>query len=180
MARKVCALLFLPGVMVLSLATCPPSIAQEPPALQLRGSVRPPLYDDSQPSSPQDLRTLKGLRSEKKQVVAANMDLTETEAERFWPVYDRYAADMAAIYDDKLALVDEYFDNYKTMKGDEAASYMRRSAAVEQNITALRLKYVPEFCRVLSGRKAALLFQIEWRLDLMIDLQLAQAPLIDP
>ena len=66
------------------------------------------------------------------------------------------------------------------MDGDQAESYIRRRAAVEEDVMDLRLKYVPEFRRVLSGRQAALFFQIEWRLDLMINLQLSQAPLIDP
>jgi len=113
-------------------------------------------------------------------MVAANMDLTDTEAEKFWPVYDRYATDLANIYDTKLALVGEYFENYRTMNGDEAERYIRRRAAVEEDVMQLRLKYVPEFRKVLSGRQTALFFQIEWRLDLMINLQLAQAPLIDP
>jgi hypothetical protein len=122
----------------------------------------------------------KDLRSQKKQIVAANMDLTDTEAEKFWPVYDRYAADLTKIYDTKIALVEEYLDHYRTMNGDEAESYIRRRAAADSDIMQLRLKYVPEFRKVLSGRQAALFFQIEWRLDLLINLQLAQAPLIDP
>jgi hypothetical protein len=108
------------------------------------------------------------------------MDLTDTEAEKFWPIYDRYAADLAKIYDTKIALVEEYLDHYKTMNGDEAESYIRQRAAADSDIMQLRLKYVPEFRRVLPGRQTALFFQIEWRLDLLINLQLAQAPLIDP
>jgi len=71
-------------------------------------------------------------------------------------------------------------DHYTTMTGELAENYIRRRAAVEQDVMQLRLKYVPEFRRVLSGRETALFFQIEWRLDLMVNLQLAQAPLIDP
>ena len=66
------------------------------------------------------------------------------------------------------------------MNGDEAENYIRRRAGVEQDFMALRLKYVPEFREVLSGREAALFYQIDWRLDLMINLQLAQIPLINP
>jgi hypothetical protein len=44
----------------------------------------------------------------------------------------------------------------------------------------LRLKYIPIFRKVLSGRETTLFFQIDWRLGLMIDLQLAQTPLIEP
>ncbi len=108
------------------------------------------------------------------------MNFTDAEAEKFWPMYDRYAADLANIYDTKLALIQEYVENYKTMSGEEAESYIRRRAAVEESVMQLRLKYVPEFRKVLSGRQTALFFQIEWRLDLMINLQLAQAPMIDP
>jgi len=108
------------------------------------------------------------------------MQLTDTEAEKFWPVYDRYATDLAAIYDTKMELVGEYLDNYTNMNGDEAEGYIRRRAAIEEQIMQLRLKYVPAFRKVLSGRQTALFFQIEWRLDLLINLQLAQAPVIDP
>jgi hypothetical protein len=51
------------------------------------------------------------LRSQKKQIVAANMDLTSAEAEKFWPVYDRYVADFAKIYNTKIALFQEYLEN---------------------------------------------------------------------
>jgi hypothetical protein len=120
------------------------------------------------------------LRSQKKQIVAANMDLTDAEAIKFWPVYDQYAADLAKINDTKAALVSEYFQDHTTMSGDQADSYIRRRAAVEESIMQLRLKYMPVFRKVLSGRQTALFFQIDWRLGLLIDLQLAQMPLIDP
>jgi hypothetical protein len=160
------------------------SLAQESAAQspkQLKAPDGPTIYEDSQRAPDQDVQLLrKDLRSQKKQIVAASMDLTDTEAEKFWPVYDRYAADLAKVYDTKIALVEEYLDHYKTMNGDEAESYIRRRAAAEGDIMQLRLKYVPEFRKVLSGRQTALFFQIEWRLDLLINLQLAQAPLIDP
>ena len=122
----------------------------------------------------------KDLRSQKKQIVAANMDLTDAQAEKFWPVYDQYTADLVKINDAKAALVREYAQSYDTMTGDQAENYLRKRAAVEESIMQLRLKYLPIFRKVLSGRETALFFQIDWRLGLMIDLQLAQMPLINP
>lgn len=184
MGRKLAAVVFASALVAVVLSAGPRSVAQESasqPARRLRTSGPPAIFDDTQSAPDQDLQTLrKDLRSQKKQMVAANMDLTDTEAEKFWPVYDRYATDLANIYDTKLALVGEYFENYRTMDGDEAESYIRRRAAVEEDVMQLRLKYVPEFRKVLSGRQTALFLQIEWRLDLMLNLQLAQAPLIDP
>ena len=108
------------------------------------------------------------------------MELSDAEAEKFWPVYNRYAADLAKIYDTKIALFQEYLENYDSMSGDQAESYLRRRAAVEEDMMQVRLKYLPEFRKMLTGRETALFYQIDWRLDLMINLQLAQAPVINP
>jgi hypothetical protein len=184
MERKVAALFFVSGILTLLLSAAPPSVAEESasqPERHLKASASATIYDDSQPIPDEDIQLLKrDLRSEKKQIVAANMNFTDAEAEKFWPVYDRYAADLATVYDTKIALLQEYLQNYRTMTGDEAESYIRRRAAVEEQVMQLRLKYVPSFRKVLSGRQAALFFQIEWRLDLLINLQFAQMPLIDP
>ena len=184
MERKATALLFVPGILAMAFATSSYAHAQGSAAnaaRQLNLAGQPTVYDGSQLASDQDFQLLrKDLRSEKKQIVAANMGITDVEAEKFWPVYDRYAADLSKVYDTKMAIIEEYLDNYNTMSGDQAESYIRRRAATEEDVMQLRLKYVPEFRKVLSGRQTALFFQIEWRLDLMINLQLAQAPLIDP
>jgi hypothetical protein len=174
------ARLFFFAVIALAVSTSRPSSAQQPATgKQLKATA--PVYQDTQWSPDEDIQLLKkDLRSQKKQVVAANMDLTDAEAEKFWPVYDRYAADVAKVYDTKITLLQEYLENYQTMSGDQAESYLRRRAAVEQDMMQVRLKYLPEFRKVLTGREAALFYQIDWRLDLMINLQLAQAPVINP
>ena len=135
----------------------------------------------AQDSTDEDLKLLrKDLRSEKKQIVAANMNLTDAEAEKFWPVYDQYTAELTKINDSKAALIKEYLQTFDTMNGEQAESYIRKRGPVEESIMQLRLKYIPVFRKVLSGRQTALFFQIDWRLGLIIDLQLAQMPLIDP
>lgn len=123
----------------------------------------------------------KDVRSLKKQVIAANLDLTDKEAEKFWPIYDQYTIELAKINDTKVALIKDYARNYTTMTDEQAEAYVRGRAAVEESVNRLRLKYFPVFHRVLSGKTAATFFQIEWRISLMIDLQLAsQMPLIQP
>ena len=167
-------------VIVLGMSASRPSSAQQPAAAK-QMQAPSPVYQDAQWSSDEDLQLLKSdVRSQKKQIIAANMDLTDAEAEKFWPVYDRFAADMGKIYDTKIALIQEYLENYQTMTGDQAESYLRQRAGVEQDLMGVRLKYLPEFRKVLTGRETARFYQIDWRLDLMINLQLAQAPVINP
>lgn len=180
MQNKAAKLFFL-AVIALAISTSRPSSAQQPATAKQTQAPGGPVYQDTQWSPDEDIQLLKSdLRSQKKQIVAANMDLTEAEAEKFWPVYDRYAADVAKVYDTKIALLQEYLENYQTMSGDQAESYLRRRAAVEQDMMQVRLKYLPEFRKVLSGRETARFYQIDWRLDLMINLQLAHAPVINP
>ncbi len=121
------------------------------------------------------------VRSLKKQLIAANMDLTDTEAQQFWPIYDRYTSELAAITDTKYTLLQEYAQNYSAMTSDQAESYIKGRAAVEGSIMKLRLKYFPVFRQVLSGKATALFFQMDWRLGLIMELQLtSQTPLIEP
>src|SRR5262250_183177 len=138
MERKTAALIVAPGIIVLALCASFRTLAQEsrlPQPKQLKGSQQIAISDDSQPPSDQEIQLLRrDLRSQKKQIVAANMNFTDSEAEKFWPVYDRYAADLATVYDTKIALVEDYFANYKTMTGDEAESYIRKRAAVDEEI----------------------------------------------
>lgn len=58
-----------------------------------------------QTASDTDIRLLrKDIRSEKKQLIAANLILTDTEATKFWPVYDQYQAEYRKIGDAEVAL----------------------------------------------------------------------------
>jgi hypothetical protein len=147
-----------------------------------KDAVPTSVANDPSQASPDDFVNLlrKNIRSQKKQIIAENMQLSDAEAEKFWPVYDQYAADLSKIYDVKIALLKDYADNYSSMTGEQAESYIRKRAEVEQSILQLRLKYIPAFRKVLSGRETALFYQLDWRLGLAIDVQLAQVPLINP
>src|SRR5262245_39486336 len=92
--------------------------------------------------SDQDLQLLrKDLRSMKKQLVAANMELTDAEAQKFWPVYDRYTVDSEKIYDARYAILKEYADNIKTLTDPQAVALARRWSDTDQAAVQLRMKY---------------------------------------
>ena len=121
------------------------------------------------------------IRSQRKKVVAANMPLTDTEATKFWPVYDRYIGEAIKVNDGRFALLKEYANNYDTGTEEQADSFIKRWLAFDQDTTQLRLKYIPEFEKVISHKKTAIFFQIDRRVSMMIELQLAsQVPLVKP
>ena len=135
---------------------------------------------DSPTVTDQDIQLLRqDIRSQKKQLVAANLTLTDTEAMKFWPVYDQYAAELTKIGDQKYALIKEYAQNFGSLTDAQATSLLDRSLASDQAIAQLRIKYVPIINKVLPGTKTATFFQIDRRLSTLIDLQVAsQIPLV--
>ncbi|HEX3093949.1 MAG TPA: hypothetical protein VHW72_15050 [Candidatus Angelobacter sp.] len=121
------------------------------------------------------------IRSERKKVVAANLPLTEAEAVKFWPVYDRYISETIKVNDDRFALLKDYARNYDATSEQQADSFIKRWLAFDQDNTQLRLKYIPEFEKVISHKKTAMFFQIDRRVSMLIELQLAsQVPLVKP
>ncbi len=130
----------------------------------------------------QDIDLLrKDIRSQKKQIIAANVPLTDAESQKFWPVYDQYTADLVKTNNDKYALIKEYAENYGTMTDAQADDWTKRLLQLDANVAALRLKYQPLFRKVLPAKKAALYEQVERKTQMLIDVQLAlQIPLVEP
>jgi len=118
------------------------------------------------------------LRAMKMQVIGQNMSLSEEEGQKFWPIYNHYVKDLQQVNDRKYALLKQYAEMWATMSDQDAMIYVRNWLETDGQAQALRLKYVPVVNQVLPGRKAATFFQIDRRLNMMIDLQLfSQIPL---
>jgi hypothetical protein len=120
----------------------------------------------------------KDLRAMKMQVIGQNMSLSETEGQRFWPIYNHYVKDLQGVNDQKYALLKQYAEMWATMTDEDALIYVRHWLEVDGQAQALRLRYVPVVSQVLPGKKAATFFQLDRRLNMIVDLQLfSQIPL---
>src|SRR3984893_3647617 len=122
---------------------------------------------------------LKDIRSIKKQLVAANLTLTDSEATKFWPVYEQYSSDLGKINETRTTIIKEYSDGYGMLTDDQADNLIRRWLDTDISAAQLRQKYVPIMRKVLPGKKAATFFQLDRRISMMIDVQLtSQLPLV--
>jgi hypothetical protein len=118
------------------------------------------------------------LRAMKMQVIGQNMSLSDPEAEKFWPIYNHYVKDLQEVNNQKYGLLKQYAEMWATMTDEDALIYVRRWLEVDGQVQALRLKYVPVVGQALPGKKAATFFQLDRRLNMIIDLQLlSQIPL---
>jgi hypothetical protein len=121
----------------------------------------------------------KDIRSMKKQLIAANLTLTDSEATKFWPVYEQYSLDLGKINDTRTALIKEYANGYGALTDEQADSLIRRWLDADISAAQLRQKYVPIVRKVLPGKKAATFFQLDRRISMMVDVQLtSQLPLV--
>jgi hypothetical protein len=119
------------------------------------------------------------IRAEKKKIIAANVSLTETEATKFWPVYDQYVAEMTKHNDEFFSVIKDYAANQKTITDAQASSMIKRWVEIQIARDQTRQKYIPLFEKVIPGRKVALFFQIDRRLYALLDMQVAsEIPLI--
>jgi len=123
----------------------------------------------------------KDIRAQRKQLIAANMNLSSSEAEKFWPVYEQYVGELVEINNTKYELIKNYLQSSTNMTADEADNTVKKWLWVDESAAKLRMKYVPIFRKVLSAQSTALFYQLDRRVQLMIDLQLASnIPLIEP
>jgi Spy/CpxP family protein refolding chaperone len=125
-------------------------------------------------ASEQDIQLLRSdIRSAKKQLIAENMKLTPAEAEKFWPVYDAYTQETTKQGDARYALVKEYANSYVNMTDAEAESLVQKMAALDVQTATVREQWIPKFRKVLTGKQTALFFQLDRRINLILDLQFA-------
>src|SRR5260370_1460129 len=119
------------------------------------------------------------IRAIKKQLIAANLTLTDTEATKFWQVYEEYSVDLGKINDTRTAIIKEYSDEYGTLTDDQADSLIRRWLETDIEQARLRQRDVPIFRKVLPGKKAATFFQLHRRIIMIIVVQItSQLPLV--
>jgi hypothetical protein len=120
------------------------------------------------------------VRADKKLMIAMNMELTETEAKAFWPVYEKYQNEWNALAERTVRMIEDYAKNYNFMTDEKAGKLLDEYLAIECDRTMLFKSYMPEFRKVLSDRKVARYYQLENKIQAVINYELAkQIPLVE-
>ena len=116
---------------------------------------------------------------DRRDIVKANMLLTNSEAARFWPLYDEYRAEMNKIGDKRVKLITDFAANRDSMSEDEGLRLLKERLDIEKEKNDVRGDYVKKFNKELSARTTARFFQIDQKLDAAVEAALAaRIPLI--
>jgi hypothetical protein len=160
-AKVLWALLFVTALMVVIAAFPMPALTQDKPADNM-----------------QILR--EKIKADKKLIVAANMDLTESEAKGFWPIYEQYQNDLMAINQRIINLIKSYAADYRanTLSDEKAKKLIDEFLAIEKSEAELKATYVPRLSKVLPPKKVMRYVQVENKIRAIVKYDLAaQVPL---
>jgi hypothetical protein len=119
------------------------------------------------------------LKTDRQAVVVATMELTDTESKDFWPLYREYRFEMDKVNDGLMKLVVEYSKLYPAVPDERAEQMLKDYTEFQRKQVDMRTSYLKKFSKVLPAAKALRFAQVETRLDLVIQLQLAaRVPLV--
>ncbi|MGH7875511.1 MAG: hypothetical protein ACREQO_25230 [Candidatus Binatia bacterium] len=115
------------------------------------------------------------LKADKKLIVSKYMDLTESEAKNFWPVYDEYQKDLQKIQDRMGSLLKSYAAEYRgqSLTDEKAKTLLDDWLTIEQDDAKRRKSYVPKVLKALPAKKAARYLQIENEYRILLNYDLA-------
>jgi hypothetical protein len=121
----------------------------------------------------------KDVRAEKADIVAKTMELDADQAAAFWPVYKQYEAEAKALGDERLAVIQDLAEHFESLNDAKAKGLLERSLNVEEKRVALQRKYADEMLKVLPAKVVARFFQVDSRINNLINLEVSsQIPLV--
>ena len=141
--------------------------------MALLAAVAIPVLAQDKPAN--NLATIhEKLKADKKAIVSQYMELTESEAKQFWPVYEDYQKDLQKWNERLLNLLQSYAADYKnnSLTDEKAKKLLDDWITLEQDEVKQRRAYATKVVQVLPGKKAARYLQIEneYRVLLRYDL----------
>jgi hypothetical protein len=122
---------------------------------------------------------LEKARADKKLFVATNMELNETEAKAFWPVYEKYQDELFLLRSRTAKLINDYAKSFNVMTDQEAKVLLDEFMTIESLGLELRKAYLTKFRQVLPEKRVARYFQIENKIQAALYYELAkEIPLV--
>jgi len=121
------------------------------------------------------------IKADKKLVVATNMELTESEAKSFWPIYEEYQKELQKINRRIANVLESYAADFrsKSLTDDKAKKLIDEANAIEQAEVNLKSTFAPKLSKALPSIKAARYLQIENKIRAVVKYDLAQGvPLV--
>lgn len=109
---------------------------------------------------------------EKKALLMDYLQLTNEEAQAFWPIYAAYEAERGELGNQRIALIKKYAEAWQTLTPEQADALANESFAIINKRTKLHQKYYKKIKKAAGALRAAQFVQFERFVQTMIDAEL--------
>jgi hypothetical protein len=119
------------------------------------------------------------VKADKKAVVTKNMDLTEAEAKKFWPLYEAYQKDLDKVTQRQNKAILDYVNQSSSMTDANAKRIARELLDADAEEQRLRERQLKKLYAIMPARKAIRYLQIENKIRTLSHYDMgAQIPLV--
>jgi len=121
----------------------------------------------------------KDLMADRAQIMAKGLKLDAQQAAKFWPLFETFQKEQAAIVDAQTKSLKDYADHFQTLTDADATAYINSLLDRDQKMHDLRVKWLQKFTAAVGPKSAASAIQLDRRLGNITQVQLSsQIPLI--
>ena len=111
------------------------------------------------------------MQADRTTLITAGMNFNDKDGAAFWPIYKQYQYERSRLDDDRVAVIKEYTQKYPNLADAQAKAMAEKMLDCDSRLAELKKKYYKKFNRVLPALTVAKFFQLERRVDLMMDMQ---------
>ena len=111
------------------------------------------------------------MRADRTTLITTGMNFNDKDGAAFWPIYKQYQYERSKVDDDRVAVIKEYTRKYPTLTDAEAKAMAEKMLDCDSRLAELKKKYYKKFNKVLPALTVTKFFQLERRVDLMMDMQ---------
>ena len=144
--------------------------------LVVQAQVNPALSEFN--SAVEEARTL--IQAERKLILSQGLGLAPEQAAAFWPVYDRYAADVKEIGNLRVKVITDFAASYNNLDDAMANQLLADMLRFQEKSAKVRSKYLRKFKKAVGPVMVARFYQLENKLDAVTNMVLAaQIPMVE-
>jgi hypothetical protein len=119
--------------------------------------------------------TRANIQTARQAIIAEGMKLTDDESLAFWPAYRDYRLEMARLGDRLVKVITEFAGAKAALSDEQANRLLDEYLEIRAKDVSVKKKYAPVFRKILPAPKVTRFFQLENKLDAVVNYDLAQA-----
>jgi len=112
------------------------------------------------------------MQADRTALITTGMNFNDKDGAVFWPIYQEYQYERSKLDNRRAAVIKQYTQKYPNLTDSEAKAMADEMLDCDFRLAELKKKYYKKFNKVLPALTVTKFFQLERRVDLMMDMQI--------